>query len=89
MYRFLICLIEKLATCPSCKSPYEMEGKLVSPEYDFNWLVEAEVIKEERSIVKNSNSPILFNGNAALLVKGLPIRGVPKPIEARIKLKIK
>ncbi len=80
--------MENLPPCPACKSvfTYEMDQLLVCPECGNEWNgEEAEV--ESGITVKDSNGNVLVDGDAVVIVKGLPVKGAPKPIKAGTKVK--
>jgi len=80
---------EEITPCPTCKSPYgyPTENNLFAcPECGFEWSPE-EMAAENELIVKDSNGNILKDGDAVVVIKDLPVKGVPKPVKAGTKVK--
>jgi protein PhnA len=78
-------------TCPNCQSDliYENEGLMTCSqcfqEWDPNDTTEASV--EDVFKVLDSNGNELHNGDAVIVIKDLPVKGMPKPVKAGTKVK--
>ena len=77
--------------CPKCGSEYvyEMDHLLVCPECAYEWTAEeaeTEATSDEK-VVKDSNGNILQNGDSVVIIKDLPVKGMPKSIKAGTKVK--
>jgi protein PhnA len=82
---------EEFPPCPKCKSIYTYTTGvlLMCPECGNEW--NAEEAKEEEDsdelIIKDSNGNQLFDGDAVIVIKNLPVKGAPLPIKAGTKVK--
>ena len=75
--------------CPACKSPYGYslgEDKYACPECGNEWIVN-ESVEEDVLKVVDSNGNQLSNGDSVIIIKNLPVKGVPKPVKAGTKVK--
>ena len=66
--------------CPECISPYayEMDALFICPECGHEWNPE-DVAKE--GAVCDVNGNVLQNGDGVVVIKSLPVKGAPKPVE--------
>ena len=74
--------------CPNCNSPYAypMDSLMACPECGHEWNSE-EVEEESGDVVKDSNGNTLQNGDSVIVIKNLPVKGMPKPIKSGTKVK--
>lgn len=74
--------------CPECKSPYAYPTgqSLMCPECGHEWKPEEENTEDENA-VKDSNGNILEDGDSVVVIKDLPVKGMPKPVKAGTKVK--
>lgn len=74
--------------CPECKSPYAYPTgqSLMCPECGHEWKPEEENTEGENA-VKDSNGNILVDGDSVVVIKDLPVKGMPKPVKAGTKVK--
>ncbi|NVJ45620.1 MAG: alkylphosphonate utilization protein, partial [Cytophagia bacterium] len=42
---------------------------------------------EDENIVKDSNGNVLVDGDSVVVIKDLPVKGMPKPVKAGTKVK--
>jgi protein PhnA len=76
--------------CPKCKSPYvyESDELLICPECFYEWNpVDDEKPADDTLRVFDSNNNELFNGDSVIVIKDLPVKGMPKPVKAGTKVK--
>jgi len=78
--------------CPECKSEYAYPTgtSLMCPECGHEWNPESqsqleEVVKEDT--IKDVNGNVLQDGDSAIVIKDLPVKGAPKPIKSGTKVK--
>ncbi len=75
--------------CPKCKSEfaYPSDNVLICPECFHEW--NPEEVEIDDSIVKilDSNGNELQDGDTVLVIKDLPVKGMPKPVKAGTKVK--
>lgn len=73
-------------TCPNCQSPYgyPTEFLMACPECGHEWDPK-EV--EEAGQVTDMNGNVLQNGDSVIVMKDLPVKGMPKPIKSGTKVK--
>lgn len=80
-----------LPPCPSCQSVYTYQsGELyICPECFFEWNPEEHHLHSDNDLleVKDVNGNILHNGDAVIVIKDLPVKGMPKPVKAGTKVK--
>ncbi|NVK85284.1 MAG: alkylphosphonate utilization protein [Cytophagia bacterium] len=74
--------------CPECKSPYAYPTgqSLMCPECGHEWKPGEEAAEDE-NIVKDSNGNVLVDGDSVVVIKDLPVKGMPKPVKAGTKVK--
>ncbi len=74
--------------CPQCTSIYAFEvgALLMCPECGHEWDPK-EVQAETGLVVKDANGNILVDGDSVVIVKNLPVKGMPQPIKAGTKVK--
>lgn len=56
------------------------------PECGHEWKPSEESTEDE-NVVKDSNGNILVDGDAVVVIKDLPVKGMPKPVKAGTKVK--
>lgn len=79
--------------CPACKSTvtYDSGQLWVCAECGHEW--DPEQVKAEANaldadlVVKDSNGNVLQNGDSVIVIKDLPVKGMPKPVKAGTKVK--
>lgn len=80
-----------LPPCPSCQCEftYENNGLIVCPECFFEWNPEELATGPETDslIVLDANGNALQNGDSIIVLKDLPVKGMPKPVKAGTKVK--
>ncbi|MBU6340495.1 MAG: alkylphosphonate utilization protein [Bacteroidetes bacterium] len=78
--------------CPKCKNEYtyESEGLMVCSECFYEWNPEEEAenaASDDVMVVLDSNGNQLQNGDSVIVIKDLPVKGMPKPVKAGTKVK--
>lgn len=73
--------------CPSCQSPYgyPMESLMNCPECGHAW--DPNEVPVDPNAVIDSNGNVLQNGDSVVVIKDLPVKGMPKNIKAGTKVK--
>ena len=80
---------EEMKPCPHCESPYGYsmgEDLYACPECLHEWNSN-EKVEELGFVVIDSNGNHLSDGDSVVVVKDLPVKGVPKPVKAGTKVK--
>ena len=79
---------ESFPPCPQCKSPYAYENGalLTCPECGHEWNPN-EVAEPTGLQVKDTNGNLLADGDSVVILKNLPVKGMPQPIKAGTKVK--
>jgi protein PhnA len=76
--------------CPSCQSEYAYSTgneMLMCPECGHEWNP-AEVVEEPAGlVVKDANGNILQDGDSVIVLKNLPVKGMPQDVKAGTKVK--
>lgn len=74
--------------CPKCNSAYAypMDSLMACPECGNEWNPD-EVEAEDENVVKDSNGSVLKNGDSVIVIKNLPVKGMPQPIKKGTKVK--
>ena len=76
--------------CPKCQSEYAYstgEELLMCPECGHEWNP-AEVVEEPAGlVVKDANGNILQDGDSVIVLKNLPVKGMPQDVKAGTKVK--
>lgn len=77
--------------CPKCGSEYvyAMDHLLVCPECAYEWDAVEEIAPSgsDEEVVKDSNGNILQSGDSVVIIKDLPVKGMPRSIKAGTKVK--
>ena len=81
---------EELKECPSCESPYGYEtgeNQYACPECSFEWTIEVTPETSDELVVLDSNGAVLKTGDSLVVIKDLPVKGMPKSIKSGTKVK--
>ena len=72
--------------CPECKGSfaYPMDALLVCPECGHEWNPEEKL--PQGLLVIDANGNQLTDGDSVVVVKSLPVKGVPQPIKPGTKV---
>ena len=76
--------------CPKCDSPYGYStgGALMTcPDCNNEWNPEDTPDEEQGLVVKDSIGQILQTGDDVIVIKNLPVKGMPKPVKTGTKVK--
>jgi protein PhnA len=77
--------------CPKCGNEYTYlsEGLMVCPECFHEWNPDeaVETADDDTLRVFDSNGNELHNGDSVIVIKDLPVKGMPKPVKAGTKVK--
>lgn len=83
--------MSEMPACPQCKGTYvyESEGLYICPECFHEWNPEFSEQNEAESSSKvlDANGNELVDGDSVIVIKDLPVKGMPKPIKAGTKVK--
>lgn len=86
-----IFLMSESLPCPKCHSEntYSSDGLMVCPECFYEWNPDEVVEAEHDDTLKviDSNGNELQNGDSVIVIKDLPVKGMPKPVKAGTKVK--
>ena len=77
---------DEMKVCPACDNPYGYyvnEETYACPECGNEWNPALEGVL----IVKDSNGNLLQDGDSVVVIKNLPIKGMPSPIKSGTKVK--
>ena len=80
---------DEIKPCPSCHSPYGYSmdnGLYACPECGFEWNPYEEAVEDQLKVY-DVNGNELFDGDAVIVIKDLPVKGAPKPIKVGTKVK--
>lgn len=74
--------------CPNCQYEYTYSNgaMMVCPDCGHEWNPE-EVTEATGLIVKDANGNLLADGDSVVVMKNLPVKGMPQPIKAGTKVK--
>lgn len=78
--------------CPQCDSPhgYYTGGILMTcPDCNHEWNPQETETEEidQNTLVKDSLRQILKTGDDVIVIKNLPVKGMPKPVKSGTKVK--
>ncbi len=77
--------------CPNCHSDlsYENEGLMTCSQCFHEWDPATEAAPSEEPVIKilDSNGNELQNGDSVIVIKDLPVKGMPRPVKAGTKVK--
>ncbi|MDD3489245.1 MAG: alkylphosphonate utilization protein [Bacteroidia bacterium] len=82
--------MSKIVICPKCNSEYTYENGTLwaCTQCFFEWNPEElKASEEQASKVFDANGNELQNGDSVVVVKDLPVKGMPRPIKAGTKVK--
>jgi len=79
------------ALCPNCKSDltYENEGLMACSQCFHEWDPATEATPGDETAIKvlDSNGNELHDGDSVIVIKDLPVKGMPRPVKAGTKVK--
>lgn len=77
--------------CPNCQSDltYENDGLMACSQcfHEWNPATDAAASEEPNLRVLDSNGNELHNGDSVIVIKDLPVKGMPRPVKAGTKVK--
>lgn len=77
--------------CPACRSTvtYDSGQLWVCAECGHEWDPQqvADTATEVILVVKDANGNVLQDGDSVIVLKDLPVKGMPKPVKAGTKVK--
>lgn len=83
--------MSEMIFCPNCQSDltYENEGLMTCSQCFHEWDPAANTAASTDAPLKilDSNGNELQNGDSVIVIKDLPVKGMPKPIKAGTKVK--
>ena len=83
--------MSEVPPCPKCHSEYSYasEGLMVCSECFYEWNPEeaAEAAANDTLKVLDSNGNELQNGDSVIVIKDLPVKGMPRPVTAGTNVK--
>jgi protein PhnA len=82
----------KVMLCPNCQSDltYENEGLMACSQCFHEWdpaAMPEETTADATLKVLDSNGNELQNGDSVIVIKDLPVKGMPRPVKAGTKVK--
>lgn len=78
---------ENLPPCPQCGSAYTYpSGELMACPECFHELNLEEAVVDENAVLDSNGNP-LQDGDTIIVIKDLPVKGMPKPVKAGTKVK--
>ncbi len=84
-------LMSEFVPCPKChcEYTYPSEGLLICSECSYEWNPEEvpETAADEVIKVLDVNGNELQNGDSIIVIKDLPVKGMPRPVKAGTKVK--
>jgi protein PhnA len=78
------------APCPKCNSEYAYStgGELMMcPECGHEWNPTESEKETLETVIKDANGTPLSDGDSVIVLKNLPVKGMPQPIKAGTKVK--
>jgi len=83
--------MSEFVPCPKChcEYTYPSEGLLICSECSYEWNPEEvpETAADEVIKVLDVNGNELQNGDSIIVIKDLPVKGMPRPVKAGTKVK--
>jgi protein PhnA len=81
--------MEEPIVCPECRSPhgYNTGSSFMCPECGHEWLENATTDIETGLMVVDANGTRLLDGDSVIVLKNLPVKGMPQPVKAGTKVK--
>jgi protein PhnA len=75
--------------CPDCQSnvTYSTGDLFMCAACGHEWDPETQSTAEEGLVVLDVNGNTLQNGDSVIVIKDLPVKGMPKPVKAGTKVK--
>ena len=82
---------DEMKACPACNNPYGYyvnDEQYACPECGNEWNPNEAVEEEESAlVVKDSNGNVLQDGDSVIVIKNLPVKGMPSPVKSGTKVK--
>ena len=60
---------------------------MICPECSHEWSPAELASEEEENLIKDMNGNVLQDGDSVVVMKDLPVKGMPKPVKAGTKVK--
>lgn len=81
--------MEEAILCPECRSPYGYStgNSLMCPECGHEWTAEEQQAAEAGPAILDANGTPLQDGDSVIVLKNLPVKGMPQPVKAGTKVK--
>ena len=78
-----------LPKCPECASAitYPTGTSMMCAECGHEWNPEEVAAAEAGRVIKDANGNVLKDGDDVVVIKDLPVKGMPKPVKAGTKVK--
>ena len=75
--------------CPECRSPYGYAtgSSFMCPECGHEWMENEALVPETGLWVIDGNGTRLLDGDSVIVLKNLPVKGMPQPVKAGTKVK--
>lgn len=75
--------------CPECRSAitYPTGTSWMCGECGHEWNPDEVVAETAGNVIKDANGNVLQDGDDVVVVKDLPVKGMPKPVKAGTKVK--
>ncbi len=75
--------------CPECRSPYGYAtgSSFMCPECGHEWMENEALVPETGLWVIDANGTRLLDGDSVIVLKNLPVKGMPQPVKAGTKVK--
>lgn len=83
-------IMTALPPCPLCQSEfaYSTGGELLMcPECGHEWSPKEVAAEGAMAEVKDANGTVLQDGDSVIVMKNLPVKGMPQPVKAGTKVK--
>ena len=80
--------MSKIVICPKCNSEYTYENATLwaCTQCFFEWNPEElKAAEEQASKIFDANGNELQNGDSVVVIKDLPVKGMPRPIKSGTK----
>ncbi|MCC6541852.1 MAG: alkylphosphonate utilization protein [Flavobacteriales bacterium] len=77
------------SNCPECRSAitYPTGTSQMCAECGYEWNPEEVAAELAGPVVKDANGNVLKDGDDVVVIKDLPVKGMPKPVKAGTKVR--
>jgi protein PhnA len=89
LYRYFRRAMSDTPKCPECASTitYPTGSSMMCAECGHEWNPDEVAAANAGPVIKDANGNVLKDGDDVVVIKDLPVKGMPKPVKAGTKVR--